>query len=93
MQIRLRYFASLREIAGKNEEMLDFPANITIAEVRTFLLERYSGLEKALARAICAVNHQYVPAETVVHEGDEVVFIPPVGGGRSSEEGKRSWNH
>jgi molybdopterin converting factor small subunit len=34
-----------------------------------------------MERAVCAVNHRYVSPETVLHEGDEVAFIPPVGGG------------
>jgi len=29
-----------------------------------------------------AVNHSYVPPETLLHEGDEVALIPPVSGGR-----------
>ncbi len=51
--------------------------------MRALLLEHYPRLENALARAVCAVNHQYVSPETVLQEGDEVVFIPPVGGGMS----------
>lgn len=82
MNIRMRYFASLREITGSNEETLSVPTETSAATMRTLLLARYPRLENALARAVCAVNHQYVPPETVLHEGDEVVFIPPVGGGR-----------
>lgn len=81
MQIRMRYFASLREIIGNNEESLSVPEGVRAADVRTLLLERYPKLENALARAVCAVNRQYVPPETALCEGDEVVFIPPVGGG------------
>ena len=81
MQIRMRYFASLREIIGANEEALSIPEETNVASLRTQLLERYPNLESALARAVCAVNHQYVSAETFLNEGDEVVFIPPVGGG------------
>ena len=81
MQIRIRYFASLREVVGINEETLSVPEGANAADVRALLLARYPGLENALARAVCAVNRQYVSPETVLSEGDEVVFIPPVGGG------------
>lgn len=81
MQIRMRYFASLREITGQREEVLSIPEKTTVASARTLLLERYPGLESALARAVCAINQQYVTPETALKEGDEVVFIPPVGGG------------
>lgn len=91
MQIRLRYFASLREIVGTNEEILTIAESATVAEVRALLLERYPSLENALRRAVSAVNRQYVSSERALKEGDEVVFIPPVGGGDicSSAKGKR----
>ena len=81
MQIRMRYFASLREITGLSEEALNIPEETTVAGARTLLLERYPRLESALARAVCAINHQYVTPETVLKKNDEIVFIPPVGGG------------
>lgn len=89
IQIRMRYFASLREIVGANEEILTVEEGADVAGVRALLLERYPRLESALARAVCAVNHQYVQPETALKEGDEVVFIPPVGGGWSDEPGGR----
>ena len=81
MNIRIRYFASLREITGKNEGILSLPEGTTVASLRHTLLTRYPRLQTVMERAVCAVNHHYVPLETVLHEGDEVVFIPPVGGG------------
>ncbi len=90
MQIRMRYFASLREIVGVPEEILTIPAGADVANVRLFLMERYPLLEHPLKRAVCAVNRQYVGAEVVLHADDEVVFIPPVGGGELSRSGKVS---
>jgi sulfur-carrier protein len=81
MNIRIRYFASLRETAEKNEEALTLPEGATVAALRETLLARYPRLQTVMERALCAVNHQYVSLETMLHEGDEVVFIPPVGGG------------
>jgi sulfur-carrier protein len=81
MQIRIRYFASLRETAGTNEETLSIPEETNAAGVRALLLERYPRLEYALTRAVCAINRQYVSPEMMLKDGDEVVFIPPVGGG------------
>jgi molybdopterin converting factor subunit 1 len=81
MQIRMRYFASLRECTGLREEVLSIAEGTTVAEIRRLLLQRYPGLENALARAVCAINHRYVAPETTPGEGDEVAFIPPVGGG------------
>jgi molybdopterin synthase catalytic subunit len=84
MNIRMRYFASFREITGQNEEILTLPAGANIADVRTLLLTRYPRLRSIMERSSCAVNHGYVPPDTALHDGDEVVFIPPVGGGTPS---------
>ena len=81
MNIHLRYFASFREATGKNEEALELRDAAPIADVRTLLIERYPRLHALMERAACAVNHRYVSPETVLHEGDEVAFIPPVGRG------------
>ncbi len=85
MNIHLRYFASFREATDKNEETLTLPGEATVADVRAVLLERYPALQPVMGRAVCAVNHRYVSVETMLHDRDEVVFIPPVGGGEPME--------
>ena len=81
MKIRLRYFASLRDIVGQGEELLTLADSSRIEDVRQLLCERYPRLAPIMERSINAVNHRYVKAETVLHEDDELVFIPPMGGG------------
>ena len=81
MKIRIRYFASFREITGLNEEILVVQEGTTIAKVREMLLDRYPRLQLIMERSVCAVNRGYVAAETRLHEDDELVFIPPMGGG------------
>ncbi len=81
MHIQIRYFASLREITGEEEEQLTVPNEATVADMRIMVLTRYSQLRPILEHCIYAVNHRYVPAETILKEGDELVFIPPTGGG------------
>ena len=81
MQIRVRYFAGLREATGIEGEPLDVPTDATAAEVRALLGERYPALALLLPPCAVAVNRAYVAADAPLHEGDEVVFIPPLGGG------------
>ena len=81
MKIHLRYFASFREITRHNEEMLMVDDDASVADVRALLIDRYPRLQPVMERSTCAVNHGYVPSYATLHEGDEVVFIPPVGGG------------
>ncbi|HVB21285.1 MAG TPA: molybdopterin converting factor subunit 1 [Ktedonobacteraceae bacterium] len=81
MKISIRYFASLREIVGTGEETLTVPEETTPAGVRALLVTRYPRLQTSLERCLCAVNRGYVAADSELHDGDELVFIPPMGGG------------
>ena len=93
MKIHMRYFASLREITGQNEEILTVREGASIADVRLLLLTRYPRLQTIMERSAFAVNHGYMPADTTLHEGDEVVFIPPVGGGTLLSQENPLWSH
>jgi molybdopterin converting factor subunit 1 len=92
VKIRIRYFASLREITKQGEETLVVPDGASVTTVRTELIARYPGLQPILQRCISAVNRRYVDVETTLQDGDELVFIPPMGGGIYREE-RTEWNH
>lgn len=81
MQVRIRYFAGLREVTGIEGEVLDLPADATAATARAVLGERYPSLARLLPPCVVAVNRAYVGTDTPLHAGDELVFIPPLGGG------------
>ena len=81
MQVRLRYFAALREAAGVAEEPLDLPAGATVIEARALLAERRPTLAKLLPACAIAIDRGYADAETPLRDGAELVFIPPLGGG------------
>jgi molybdopterin converting factor subunit 1 len=81
MRIHIRYFASLREATGQSAEALSLPEGTDVAAARTLLAERHPALARLLPGCAVAVNRAYVAADTPLHEGDELAFIPPVGGG------------
>jgi sulfur-carrier protein len=81
MQVHVRYFAALRERVGKDDEELEIPAGASVGQVRLSLIERHPALASTLPTCAAAVNRAYVSAETALNEGDELVFIPPLGGG------------
>ena len=81
MRIHLRYFAALRERTGRDRDALEVPDGATVATARTVLAARYPVLAPLLARCAAAVNQQYVQLDAPLNEADELVFVPPLGGG------------
>ncbi|HEX9627592.1 MAG TPA: molybdopterin converting factor subunit 1 [Acidiferrobacterales bacterium] len=74
--ITVRFFASIREDLGKDEEHIDSQGIATAADV----WERVAG-RPLPARTLVAVNQQYASPGHPVKAGDEVAFFPPVTGG------------
>ena len=83
MQVRVRYFASLREALGGGEGV-HVPPGCTVGALRDLLVAR--GLPHAQVlgrdRAVrAAVDQSMSDDATPLHEGAEVAFFPPVTGG------------
>ncbi len=81
MQVRVRLFAVLRDLAGVAECTLELPAGATVSTARAPLLQRLPALRQHLGRCAYAVNRTYARPETTLHDGDELALIPPVSGG------------
>ena len=79
MRIRLLYFASLADRAGRGEEVLDTDAP-ALRDVYALVAQRH-GFAFAPERLRVAVNGALVPWDHALADGDEVVFVPPVSGG------------
>jgi molybdopterin synthase sulfur carrier subunit len=85
MNIKLRFFASVREAVGTSGEAVTLPEGVaTVGAVRDYLIARGGAWAEALAhdRALrMAFDHVMCEPETPVREGGEVAFFPPVTGG------------
>lgn len=81
MRVRVRLFGSLRERAGRAEELLDLPRGATAEAAWLALVGAFPELAPRRASLAVAVNRVYAGFETELADGDEVVFIPPVSGG------------
>jgi molybdopterin synthase sulfur carrier subunit len=83
IQIRLRYFASIREALGEAEVVV-MPEPCTVAAVRDHLIASSDAHAHALARGRAlrsAVNQTMCDEQTPVADGAELAFFPPVTGG------------
>lgn len=85
MQIKLKFFASVREAVGSPGETVELPEGVaTVGAVRDVLVARGGTWAEALGpeRALrMAFNHQMCGPETLIAPGGEVAFFPPVTGG------------
>ncbi len=81
MNIRLRFFAIIRDRIGGSESSLELAAGSTVADAAAHLAVSHPEIADFLPRIAFAVNREYVPSTTVLHDGDELALIPPVSGG------------
>jgi molybdopterin converting factor subunit 1 len=82
MKVKVKFFAILRERAGTAEVIKDIQEGSTVADLWARLQRDHPKLAVPGVRLLYAVNQNYVAADCVLNESDEVVFIPPVSGGR-----------
>ena len=81
--VNVRYFAALREALG-DREVLRLPAGSTLGALRDALIARGGRHAEVLARGRavrCALNQVMADDATLVPDGAEVAFFPPVTGG------------
>jgi molybdopterin synthase catalytic subunit len=81
IRITVRLFAILRERAGVAETMLQLPGGANVREAQAVLIQRFPALNDVVRSTAYAINRSYVPATTILRDGDELALIPPVSGG------------
>lgn len=85
MKIQLRFFAGVREALGVADETVALPEEVrTVGAVRDWLRTRGAPWAATLAPECAlrmAYDHNMTEPDTVVLEGGEVAFFPPVTGG------------
>jgi len=85
IHVRVRLFAIQRELAGSREVPLDLPAGATIEDAWSAVVARHPVLAPGRPSLRFARNGDYADASTVLADGDEVAFIPPVSGGADGQ--------
>ena len=81
MQLRIKFFAALREILGTEEIRLDWSRGMTDQDVMNLLKQRFREIAPLLDHSLVAVNGEYTGPAHVLMPEDEVAALPPVSGG------------
>jgi molybdopterin synthase sulfur carrier subunit len=85
MNVKLRYFAWVRERVGKPEEVVEVPSSVTtVGELMAWLVSRgdeyaHAFENRKVIRA--AIDQNHVRPETLIKGAGEIAFFPPMTGG------------
>ena len=85
MNIKVLYFARLKEAVNYSTENIDLPADVlTVTALKNYLSlrgETWADLFNGKQVVRAAINHALVDDLAAINSGDEVAFFPPVTGG------------
>ena len=81
MTVRMLFFAHLGDAAGGPEAMMDLPEGASVETAASELAKRWPVLSSLLDHVRVAVNAEFARPETLLSDGDEVAWMPPMSGG------------
>jgi len=81
--ITIKYFASLKSIAEKEEDSLDIENPISIDQLSDIISKTAPKMGAVIRekKVMISVNREMASADTIIRDGDEVAFLPPFSGG------------
>ena len=81
--MRIRYFAWIKDITNKEDEIINKNQPKTIQELKKYLENLYPELRKHFLQDVLrfAVNQEYVSENLSLNPIDEIAIFPPVSGG------------
>jgi molybdopterin converting factor subunit 1 len=79
--VKLLFFATLRDRAGTKSVELDIPADLTIRELKDKISREYPNLKQAMASVLITINREYAFDDAVIPPNAELAMFPPVSGG------------
>ena len=77
MAITVKYFASLKESVGLDSEQIVAKSVKNVQDIWDQVSQAHAMPDNLLV----AVNQEYAGFDSMVNDGDEVAFFPPVTGG------------
>ena len=81
IKVRVRLFAALREVTGKEVIDVDVSSGTTAGALLETLVADHPKLGPFAQVVQVAVNREFTHRETELQADDEVAFLPPVSGG------------
>ncbi len=81
--ITVKYFANLKQMAGKDEDQFDINEGTTLEQLSELIGQSVPQLGEMVRekKVMISLNYDMVPLDTVVKDGDEIALLPPFSGG------------
>jgi len=81
ISVRCHFFARYAELLGCTELQVELSSGATVAAAVDHVRARIPGGQQLPTDPLVAKNQQHVQHDSVVEDGDELAFLPPLGGG------------
>jgi MoaD family protein len=83
MMVTVKYFASLKQMAGKEEDQFNVDEGTTLEQLSALIGQSVPQLGDMVRekKVLISLNYDVVPLDTVVKDGDEIALLPPFSGG------------
>ena len=75
------FFGMVKDIAGASQDTLELPQGALLGHVFDHYAQRFPKLSGFKASIVLAHNQEFAQLSSVLKDGDEVAFMPPVSGG------------
>ena len=80
-QIKLLFFATIRDRAGTKSLEIEIPTGLTIQGLKEKLSTDYPNLKESMHSVLITINREYAFDDAVVPPNAEIALFPPVSGG------------
>jgi len=81
MEVTVKLFAHLRNMAGTDQLRVDLDQGATVAELLDHLSKTIDSPALTDNSTSVMVDHENAVPETTLKDGDEVLLLPIIGGG------------
>jgi len=88
MRVRVLFFGTLKDVAGKSSDMADLEEGASVADVLAHYQAHFPCLKELLPSLALAVNQEYAGPSTKLKDDDEIALLPPVSGGTTEAVGE-----
>lgn len=84
MRVQILVFGVLKDLIPESSAPLDLPDGARVRDLLNHHQISFAGRDELWRSLAVAVNREYVSAEHILRDGDEVALLPPVSGGKVS---------